>query len=235
MRLLLALLIVLSAPPAHAQNQQCRTAPVGTSTANCASEAFVTESIATSAGNVSGPAVSTNNAVPRWNGATGKLLFDSSVLIDGSDNISGAASFTTPGALSGGSVAGAMVALKADQTTPTSASKIVNPAIQQNHPSAVKAWVKFAGSGTNGPQTISASYNVSGVARTSAGLYAITFSPTSFASADYVCTGSEIAGGTNGWVQFATPAAGSIVADFITLGPAVFDPGFGMIACEGTQ
>lgn len=32
--------------PAHAQNQQCRTAPVGTSTANCASEAFVTQSIA---------------------------------------------------------------------------------------------------------------------------------------------------------------------------------------------
>lgn len=29
---------------AQAQNQQCRTAPVGTATANCASEAFVTQS-----------------------------------------------------------------------------------------------------------------------------------------------------------------------------------------------
>lgn len=33
-------------PGAMAQNSQCRTAPVGTSTANCASEAFVTNSIA---------------------------------------------------------------------------------------------------------------------------------------------------------------------------------------------
>lgn len=36
----------LIASPALAQNQQCRTAPVGTVSSNCASEAFVTDSIA---------------------------------------------------------------------------------------------------------------------------------------------------------------------------------------------
>jgi hypothetical protein len=46
MRWLLALCLVLLASPAMAQGQQCRTAPVGTSTANCASEALVVDSIA---------------------------------------------------------------------------------------------------------------------------------------------------------------------------------------------
>lgn len=40
-----ALLAFLGTSPAQAQNTQCRTAPVGTSTANCASEAFVTDSL----------------------------------------------------------------------------------------------------------------------------------------------------------------------------------------------
>lgn len=40
------LLTLLWLAPAHAQNTQCRTAPVGTSSSNCASEAFVTQSVA---------------------------------------------------------------------------------------------------------------------------------------------------------------------------------------------
>jgi len=43
---LFAVALFFLTAPAQAQNQQCRTAPVGTSSANCASEAFVTNSIA---------------------------------------------------------------------------------------------------------------------------------------------------------------------------------------------
>lgn len=42
----IALLALFYLPPSHAQGPQCRTAPAGTSTANCASEAFVTQSSA---------------------------------------------------------------------------------------------------------------------------------------------------------------------------------------------
>ena len=44
MRALAFLIALALASPALAQNVQCRTAPAGTSTANCASEAFVTAS-----------------------------------------------------------------------------------------------------------------------------------------------------------------------------------------------
>lgn len=44
-----SLLALLWLSPAQAQNTQCRTAPVGTSSANCASEAFVTQSAAAAA------------------------------------------------------------------------------------------------------------------------------------------------------------------------------------------
>lgn len=133
--------------PAHAQQNQCRTSPVGASTSYCASEAFVTKS-------------------------------------------------------------------------------------------ATKAWVKFTGSSTNGPQTINSAFNVSAVTRTGLGDYTITFSPTPFASADYVCTGSEIVGVSFGFIVFGTNLAGSINTGFITFSggsPAGFDPANGLIACEGVQ
>jgi hypothetical protein len=54
---------------------------------------------------VSGPGSSTNNAVALWNGTTGQVLKNSVILVDGSNNITGAASITlattggTPSAL----------------------------------------------------------------------------------------------------------------------------------------
>lgn len=76
-RSLLALALFLSATAAQAQNQQCRTAPVGTSTANCASEAFVTQSV-TAAGvsNVQGPASAVAGDAVIFDGTTGKLVKD---------------------------------------------------------------------------------------------------------------------------------------------------------------
>lgn len=125
-------------------------------------------------------------------------------------------------------------AVKADQTTATSTAVAVVPAVQQNHPSACQAWVKFTGSGTNGAQTVTASYNVSGVSRTATGLYTVSFT-VAFASANYVCLVTEIVGATNGWGQVQSLAAGSANIGFVTLGPASFDPGSGMVVCFGAQ
>jgi hypothetical protein len=76
-------------------------------------------------------------------------------------------------------------AAKSDQQAATSAVLAVTPSQQQQHDSAAKAWVSFNGQGTNGACTILTSYNVSGVSRTSSGVYVISFT-TPFASANYV-------------------------------------------------
>lgn len=48
-------------------------------------------------GDVTGPAFSTDNAVVRWDGATGKLIQNSSVIIDDSNNISGIGTLAADG------------------------------------------------------------------------------------------------------------------------------------------
>ena len=48
------------------------------------------------------PAVSTNNAIVRWDGVTGRLVQDSNVLIDNSDNITGVGTLTGSGAVTMG-------------------------------------------------------------------------------------------------------------------------------------
>lgn len=75
-------------------------------------------------------------------------------------------------------------ALKADQITATSTTQFVNPAVQQFHASAIKAWVRFQGSDA----TIHSSYNIASVVRNSTGNYTITFT-VPFANALYLCIG----------------------------------------------
>lgn len=71
-------------------------------------------------------------------------------------------------------------AAKSDQTTATSTAVAVTPAVQQNHDSALKAWVKFTGS----TGAILAGYNVSSITRNATGDYTVNFT-TAFASSDY--------------------------------------------------
>lgn len=78
-----------------------------------------------------------------------------------------------------------MAASAAQQEAASSAAVNVTPAVQQRHPSASKAWANFTCRGTDGACTVNASYNVSGVARSGAGTYIITFS-TAMSSANYV-------------------------------------------------
>ena len=90
-------------------------------------------------------------------------------------------------------------AVKADQTTGTSTTVYVNPAVQQFHDSAVKAWIMFRG--TDG--TVFTSYNAN-VARLATGDYRVTFT-TAFASANYcwsINMGNAASSG-NVWVSDA--------------------------------
>lgn len=56
-------------------------------------------------GDVVGPASSTNNAIVRWDGPTGKLIKNSGVIIDDSNNITGATSVFASSFMSIGSIA----------------------------------------------------------------------------------------------------------------------------------
>lgn len=57
-------------------------------------------------------------------------------------------------------------------------------------PGVARAWVVFAGSGSNGAQTLIASHNIVGVNRDSSGVYTVTIAPDVFADGDYAMVGS---------------------------------------------
>jgi hypothetical protein len=151
-------------------------------------------------------------------------------------------SVATAGLASGGPITASGTvtvtgAVKSDQTTATSTSVAVTPAVQQNHPSAVKAWVNFTGSTTNGAQTVNGSYNVTSVSRTSAGNYTVTFA-VAFANTSYACISSTYAAGAvNAFGSFSSLATGSINANFVNLlGPSAYDPTLGAgVVCFGSQ
>jgi hypothetical protein len=132
-------------------------------------------------------------------------------------------------------VQGVSPATKSDQQTGTSATAAVTPLHAQDHDSAVKAWVKFTGSATNGAQTVNASYNVSGVSRTATGTYTVTFS-TAFSSANYVCIGSSNAATTDGFVEMLTQTASTMQLVFMSKAGSTFDPVNGAyLICMGRQ
>lgn len=132
-------------------------------------------------------------------------------------------------------------AAKTDQQTPTSNALAVTPLHQQDHPSAVKAYVNFTGTGTNGAQTINGSYNVSGVSRTATGTYTVTFSPTPFANTTYSCHVNNNGGtaGPNLWGETGSKATGTVLVQFVTISGGTIvasDPtAGGDVTCSGTD
>lgn len=57
--------------------------------------------VGTGPGNVNGPVASTNNAVALWDGTDGELLKNSSIIVDGSSNITGPNNITAGGTIAG--------------------------------------------------------------------------------------------------------------------------------------
>lgn len=66
---------------------------------------------------VNGPSSSTDNAVPRWDGTSGKLLQNSGVIIDDSNNVSGVVNLTTTGNTIIGDAAGDTITFNASTWT----------------------------------------------------------------------------------------------------------------------
>lgn len=121
-------------------------------------------------------------------------------------------------------------AVKSDQTSASSSTVAVVPSVQQNHPSAAKAWVQITGS----TGAILASYNVSSVTRNGTGDYTINFS-TAFTSANYVGA-PMIYGGIPGFVRTASQTASAIEVQVVnSANNAQFDPAQFSIVLFGTQ
>ncbi len=113
---------------------------------------------------------------------------------------------TASAALTGATAAGAMLASQAEQETATATDKLVAPGTQHFHPSATKAWAKFAGA----TGTVSVSYNVTSVVRDSVGDYTVTIA-NDFSSADYVVILNYLqdTAATLRFVKVRTQAAGT--------------------------
>lgn len=106
---------------------------------------------------------------------------------DISGTVPAVTSVATSGLATGGTITSTgtvtvTAAVKSDQTTGTSTTVAVVPAIQQNHESAAK--VTYFGTLSAGVLTTAYSYGVSSATRTSAGLFVINFT-TAFTTANY--------------------------------------------------
>lgn len=99
--------------------------------------------------------------------------------------ITGGGIATGGGSLASNRVITVTAAVKSDQTTATSNTTAVTPAVQQYHPSAVKAWANFNGSSGS----VNAGYNVTSVTKNATADYTVNFT-TAFANANYAanCT-----------------------------------------------
>lgn len=109
-----------------------------------------------------------------------------------------AAGGTFTGALSGASAAGAMLASQGDQGTSaspgSSTSKVVQPGVQQFHPSAAKFFDNLRGTGTIASRD---SYNITSETDNGTGDYTFTIA-TDFSTSSYIvttCGRSAAAGG----------------------------------------
>ena len=132
------------------------------------------------------------------------------------------------------SLAGNVIATKAQQVAASSAVNVVTPSVQQNHPSAAKAWLQFD-SCTTSTCTLASSYGVTGVTRSAAGNYTVTFSGTFTSS--FACGISAGSGATG--IGNSIDTVSSTTLEFITFtvgsSPTLTDPTFVMVVCFGTQ
>lgn len=104
-------------------------------------------------------------------------------------------------------LSGVTAAVQADQETGTSTTTFVNPGVQQNHPSACKAWVSYTGVTTT---AIESSYNITSLTDQGSGDTTITIA-TDFSDANYCASGM---------VECVTTSDGQNIIDIRTGGQA---------------
>lgn len=134
------------------------------------------------------------------------------------------------------SIAGSVVATKAQQQTGSSSTNVVTPGQQQSHDSAAKAHALLDGSSA-GTCTVREGYNISGCTRATTGSYTVTFS-TAFASAlGYACVFSATNSAGNIRIPYYTAAQTTTVVTFHTSNLSGTDSDSDTInlACYGRQ
>lgn len=189
---------------------------------------------------VAAAAGSTTFQLPVGNGASGQVLST-----DGAGNTSwiasggtgtvtnvGTAGLATGGPITTTGTVTVTAATKSDQQTGTSTTTVVTPEQQQQHASAAKAWVNFAGASG----AINASYNVTSVSRSGAGIYAVNFT-TAFANTNYVCVGTAEDTSTNEFIKTGTSGKTTSSLPVLALNSfaGTADPAAINIVCFGTQ
>lgn len=148
----------------------------------------------------------------------------------GSNSVPGIISCDGVGITCPTSSAAIVSATKAQQQAASASNVAVTPSIQQQHPSAAKAYVQITGASG----AILASYNISGVTRNGMGDYTVNFT-VGFSTANYACA-PMIYGGTPGFVRTASQLAGSIEVQVVNAANSgQFDPAQFSLACFGTQ
>ena len=121
-------------------------------------------------------------------------------------------------------------ATKGDQQTGTSAVVAVTPSQQQSHASAAKAWVTFTGASAS----ISSSYNIGSVTRSSAGVYVVNFT-TVFSSTSYNCVAGATAGGTGVLASVISRTTGAVTVGSFGTTFAAADAQEVNVHCFGSQ
>ena len=163
--------------------------------------------------------------------ASGNTSIAGTLAVTGATTLSSTVSATNAtfsGAVSGATVAGAMVATQANQETATATDLLVSPGRQHFHPSASKAWAKFAADGT-----LNASYNVTSVTHDATGKWTVTIA-NDFSSANYaiIATAGDSSAQITAWVQ--SQAAGTFTVWTKANNGAFTDPDVGIFfACYG--
>lgn len=142
----------------------------------------------------------------------------------------GGTSITASAALSGATAAGAMLASQAEQETGTATNKVVQPGVQHFHPSAAKAWVRFAGN----TGAIGVSYNVSSITRNSAGNYTVNFT-TAFSTVNYAVIATPMGGSSLLIGTGSSSATGSCVVRSTFTDGTPTDPTTMSVVCFGDQ
>jgi len=132
---------------------------------------------------------------------TGDVTYTSPTF-NGTTNVSAAATVVTATTGQAGKV---QLAQASDVAAGVSNTLAVTPSSLSGLSTALKAWVRFAGSSTNGTMSIIASYNIASVTRTSAGHYTITFT-------------NALTDGNFAWTGSAKPSTGN---DIITVSEAI--------------
>ncbi len=149
-------------------------------------------------------------------------------------NVSGGV--TAAGAVSGATVAGAMVATQANMETGTATNLVVTPGRQPSHPGHPKAWALVQGTGIAGAATVVASYNVTSATRQAGtGQYTITWD-TNFTNGNYcVLVTPESSGALIGDVITSERAAGTCGVSIRGTGGSGNDPDYFHVVAFGDQ